>query len=45
MVEKNLHYLREYLHHHKPAFGRNMDMKGTAGEGPEEMRNVLLDTG
>ena len=44
-VGKNLYHFREYQNHHKPTVGRNRHIKSAVGEGSEEVRNMLLETG
>ena len=42
---EQIYYLKEYLHCQKQAVSRNINMKGTAREGADEMRSMLLETG
>lgn len=42
---ENIHCLIEYLSHYKETVGRNMVVEVTSGQGSEEMKKMLLETG
>lgn len=39
------YYLTEYTYHQKQNAGRKINIKGVSGEGSEELRKTLLQTG
>ena len=43
--KEHIYHGKEYVHHHKQTASTNINIKGTAGEGSEEMRNMLLENG